>query len=146
VVRPYAVVVISWDGRTRKLVVQGRPVDTASVAPSGSGWTATLDVARRVEIRLRADAPSVERVELDLWQRPTSAEIGVAVIAARGEPAGLAVIPVCDCGEHGCANAGRQLAGPVDADELHATIDLLSHLPVVGSLSRDQPIWQLGRD
>jgi hypothetical protein len=134
--------VISWDGRTRKVVIDGHPVDTADVAATGDGWIATIAAARGVDLTLRASRPACEGAFVDLWRRPAEDEVGVAVVADRGKPAGLAVIPVCECGEQGCANAGRQINDFVDAQGALALIDLVKRLPMLGQLQPDQEVWR----
>ncbi|MCO5318788.1 MAG: hypothetical protein M9942_10160 [Microthrixaceae bacterium] len=133
---------ISWDGRTRKVVLDGQPVDTARIVQSGDGWIATIAAARGVDLTLTASQPAGEGVFVDLWRRPAEDEVGVAVVADRGKPAGLAVIPVCECGEQGCANAGRQINDFVDAEGTLELIDLVSRLPLLGQLQPNQEVWR----
>ena len=123
------------------MVLAGRPVRAASVAADDDGWRATVPVAPDIELTLQADGAQVERAWSELWARPSSSEVGVAVVARDGEPVGLARIPNCDCGEHGCANAGRQLSAHLDADETIALLDLLERLPSLGPLGRDAATW-----
>lgn len=132
------VAMISWDGRTRKVVGVGRPLNAASVDPSGDGWLATVDVARGVDLASLADSPSVERVWLELWKRPAADEAGVAVVQKAGKPVGLAGIPICGCGERGCANAHTQLSELVTGDGVDVLFELARSLPIVGSLGTNQ--------
>jgi len=124
------------------VVLDGQPVDTASVVRSGEGWTATIAAARGVDLTLRTSQLADDGVFVDLWRQPAEDEVGVAVVADRGKPAGLAVIPVCECGEQGCANAGRQINEFVDADGALELIDLVSRLPVLGLLQPNQEVWR----
>ena len=119
----------------------GQPVAMAAVVDSGEGWVATLVATRGVDLTLTADGLTVEAVFLDLWSRPADDGVGVAVVADRGEPRGLAVIPICECGEQGCANAGRQVNEWVDSVRVLELIELVSRLPVLGMLEPDQELW-----
>lgn len=134
--------VISWDGTTRKVVLDGHPVDTARVVQSGGGWIATIAAARGVDLTLTASQPADEGAFVDLWRRPADDGVGVAVVAERGEPAGLAVIPVCGCGDQGCANAGPQINDFVDASGALELIDLVGRLPSLGRLQPNQEVWR----
>lgn len=125
------------------MVLDAQPVAMASVVQSGDGWVATKVATRRVDLTLTASGPSDERVFLDLWRRPADEGVGVAIVADDGEPVGLAVIPVCDCGEQGCANAGRQINEWVDASRALELIDLVSRLPLLGVLEPGQEVWRL---
>lgn len=124
------------------MVLDGQTVDTAQVVQSGDGWIATIAAARGVDLTLTANQPADEGVFVDLWRRPAEDEVGVAVVADRGMPAGLAVIPICGCGEQGCANAGRQINDFVDAEGALELIDLVSRLPLLGQLQPNQEVWR----
>jgi hypothetical protein len=67
--------VISWDGRTRKVVLDGQPVDTSRVVRSGDGWIATIAAARGVDLTLTANQPADEGVVVDLWRRPAEEDV-----------------------------------------------------------------------
>jgi len=124
-------------------MLDDQPVGTASVVSSGEGWIATMEIPCGVDLTLTSALPTDERVFLDLWKRPSGGEVGVAIVAEGGEPVGLAVIPVCGCGEQGCANAGPQLSESVDASGARDLIDLVSRLPLVGLLEPSQATWHL---
>ena len=124
------------------MVLDGQPVDTSRVVRSGDGWIVTIAAARGVDLTLTANQPADEGVVVDLWRRPAEEEVGVAVVADSGMPAGLAVIPVCECGERGCANAGRQINDFVDAQGALELIDLVGRLPLLGQLQPNQAVWR----
>lgn len=124
------------------MVLDGHAVDTAQVVQSRDGWIATIAAAPGVDLTLSASQPAAEGVFVGLWRRPADDGVGMAVVAKRGEPAGLAVIPLCGCGDQGCANAGRQVNDLVDASGALGLIDLLSHLPVLGQLQPNQDVWR----
>jgi hypothetical protein len=124
------------------VVLDGHPVDAAQVVQSGDGWIATIAAAPEVELTLSASQPVAEGVFVDLWRRPADDGVGVAVVARHGKPAGLAVIPLCGCGDQGCANAGRQVNDFVDATGALGLIDLVSRLPVLGQLQPNQDVWR----
>lgn len=126
------------------MVFDGQPVDTAQVVQSGDCWISTIAAAPGVDLTLTASRPADDGVFVDLWRRPAEDEVGVAVVADRGKPAGLAVIPVCECGEQGCANAGRQFNDFVDAEGALGLIDLVSRLPLLGQLQPNQEVWRPG--
>lgn len=132
---------ISWDGRSRNVVIDGQPVAAASVVRDGDGWTATIVPLRGVDLTLDAESPTAADVTVRLWKRPSTDGVGVAVVAEQGEPAGLAFIPICECGEQGCANAGRQLDLVVDGEGAHELIELARRLPLVGSLRPGAETW-----
>ncbi|MFN7148987.1 MAG: hypothetical protein ACK4V6_05860 [Microthrixaceae bacterium] len=124
------------------MVLDGLALDTASVVQTGEGWIATIAVARGVDLTLTANQQADEGVFVDLWRQPADEGVGVAVVTERGEPAGLAVIPVCGCGEQGCANAGPQINDFVDASGALELIDLVSRLPLLGQLQPNQEVWR----
>jgi hypothetical protein len=96
-----------------------------------------------VDLAAEADEMETEAVRVDLWQRPADGGVGIAVLMFRGRPASLRIIPVCGCGERGCAHAGRQLSGVVDGSGLLSLIDLLEGLDVSGRLRENEPLWNL---
>lgn len=133
--------VISWDGRTRKIVVDGKPFD-ASIAPDGQGWTGTLTLRSGVDLTVGAGTRDARTVHVALWKCPAESGVGAAVVADDSAPSSLKLIPLCDCGERGCAHSGTQLAATVDGLELLSLIGVLEGLTVTGSLRDNDATWQ----
>lgn len=135
---------ITWDGRSRKLVAAGRPVSTSKIGAAGEGWIATIALASGVDLTINAGDRRAATVEVALWTRPAAAGVGAAVVRQRGDALSLATIPTCDCGERSCAHAGRQLATSVDGDGLRDLIDVVDSLKISGSLRDGDSTWQPG--
>jgi hypothetical protein len=133
---------ITWDGRSRTIVADGRPIQTTGVTPDANGWRARVALASGVLLAVQADRRDVVTAGIALWHRRAERELGVAVVARRGEPVSLKLIPLCVCGDRECGHAGRQLAGCADAPDLLSLIDVLEGLDVVGTLSDDERVWQ----
>lgn len=133
--------VIEWDGASNVVMLGDRAVTVASVVSNGEGWTATVRLTEGVDMTLTALEGAVERALVAFWQRPAEHAVGVAIVADQGRPMGVAAIPVCECGEPSCANAGRQLDASVDATGPRELIDLVSRLPRLRALERDHATW-----
>lgn len=124
-------------------MVDGRPLRAARIRSVVDGWTAIVQVGARVDLTLTSDAMSAPAAAIALWLRPADRDIAVAVIAGRdGEPASLASIPMCECGERGCSHAGRQLRAELTSAQLGHLLDLLEPLTVSGTLGRNDALWQ----
>ncbi|MDQ2700171.1 MAG: hypothetical protein M3Y23_02455 [Actinomycetota bacterium] len=133
---------ITWDGRSRKVVADGRPLNTSSIVATGDGWVATIAMTPGVEFTIDSSSLEAEQVDIALWNRPAADGVGVAVLGRHGDALSLATIPSCDCGERSCAHAGQQLATTVDGSGLRDLIDMVNRLTISGSLRKSDSVWQ----
>lgn len=123
-------------------MIEGKPF-VASIASEGQGWTGTLTLRSGVDLTIGAGARDARTVDVALWQRPAEREVGAAVVLADdSEPGSLRLIPMCGCGERGCAHSSRQLAATVDGSNLLSLIEVLDGLDVTGALRDNDPVWQ----
>ena len=133
---------ITWDGRSRKVVADGRPLSTSSVVAAGDGWTATIALTSGVDLSIASSLRQAETVDVALWDRPAADGVGVAVLGHHGDAVSLATISPCDCGERTCAHAGRQLTTSVDGSGLRDLLDVVDRLKVSRSLRDSDSVWQ----
>jgi hypothetical protein len=135
---------ISWDGRSAALELDGRRVAVDRVRPDGGdGFEAVLTVRASRVLRLRGEAPMSERVSVDLWAGEPDDSDGLAAVADGDRPVALAAIPLCECGDRGCGNVGLQLWCEVTADELMPLVKLVARLPSAARPANEHtPIWR----
>lgn len=113
-----------------------------SILANGDGWEATIATTSGVAFTVEATRRAADSVDVALWTMPAAGGMGVAVLERSGEPVSLVTVPVCSCGERGCARAGRQMSTSVDGAGLRQLVDLVESLKVSGSLRDDDPVWQ----
>lgn len=139
--RPYAPVMISWDGRSRTIVVGDRAIRASTVVAAHDRWTATVPLDNGAFITVTADSSQAENAKVQLWA-DNDKGVGMAVVPRSDVPASLARIPICSCGVRDCAHSGRQLRVRPTSEQLLELIDRLEGLVVSGTLADNQAIWQ----
>jgi hypothetical protein len=90
------------------------------------GFVARVGLRNRfvLELEWRDNAP----VTVSLWSGEPEESPGAAVIIGRDGFEGVRRIPVCGCGEQGCADASFQFRGGFPVDDLPALVDTVESL------------------
>jgi hypothetical protein len=94
----------------------------------GGAWRALIGVRRGLELLVSGTDLDCE-VEVEAWAGEPEESDGVAVIDAGDGVSRVARIPLCECGDRGCGNAGVQLRKWLAGAELPALVGLLRELP-----------------
>lgn len=94
----------------------------------GGEWRALIGVRRGLKL-LVSGADLGHEVEVEAWAGEPDQSDGVAVIdGGDGDPR-LVRMPLCECGDRGCGNAGVQFAKWLPGGELPSLVGLLREFP-----------------
>jgi hypothetical protein len=104
--------------------------------------SALIEVRPRVHLLIAVKNGRTEAPRIELWSGEPDVSDGLAVVRRGDDPAGIAHIPLCSCGERSCGNAGRQLATELAASDLPSLVDLLRSLPNVPGAPRRGATWR----
>lgn len=102
--------------------------------PAGSpvrddGWRAVLGIRRQLKLRVSGHDGQPD-VLVEAWAgEPGDDTDGVAVVGSAGGGLALARVPLCECGDRGCGNAGVQLCKWLPGRDLPRLTELLRGLP-----------------
>jgi hypothetical protein len=96
--------------------------------PGARAWRALIGVRRGLKL-LVSGTDLGHEVEVDAWAGEPEESDGVAVIDAGDGVPRVARVPLCDCGDRGCGNAGVQFGKWLAGGELPALVGLLRELP-----------------
>ena len=106
-----------WSLRTDRIEVLG-----------GGEWRALIGVRRGLKL-LVSGTDLGHEVEVEAWAGEPEESDGVAVIdAGAGDPR-VVRVPLCECGERGCGNAGIQFGKCLFGGELPSLVALLREFP-----------------
>ena len=94
----------------------------------GGAWRGLIGVRRGLKLLVSGTDLGCE-VEVDAWAGEPEESEGVAVIDAGDCVPRVARVPLCDCGDRGCGNAGVQFGKWLAGGELPALVGLLRELP-----------------
>lgn len=97
----------------------------------GNRWRALIGIRRGLKL-LVAKADETELFQVEAWTAEPGQSDGVAVVEAGDGRWQLARVPLCECGDRGCGNAGVQLYKSLPGGELAALVDLLRELSWTG--------------
>jgi hypothetical protein len=119
---------VQADSGRRRLTGDGWSLLADRVETAGdSGWRALVGVKRGLHLLViwndRCDG-----LEAEAWAAEPGDSDGVAVIDTADGDLRLARVPLCECGDRGCGNAGIQLRKWLAGDELPALVELLRDL------------------
>jgi hypothetical protein len=97
-----------------------------NILVEGGDWSAVVGLRNPAVLLLewRDDEP----VAVSLWAGPPKQSPGAAVVVGGRGIEGIRAVPVCECGDQGCADATFQLHGRFAAEHLPALIELLDGL------------------
>ena len=94
----------------------------------GGEWRALIGVRRGLKLLVSGTDPGHD-VEVEAWAGEPEQSDGVAVIdAGEGDPR-VARVPLCECGDRGCGNAGVQFGKWLPGGELPSLVGLLREYP-----------------
>lgn len=93
----------------------------------GKGWRALIGIRRGLKL-LIASMDGTDLLQVEAWMAEPGQSDGVAVVEVTEDRLQLAWVPLCDCGDRGCGNAGVQLNKNLPGGELPALVDLLREL------------------
>ena len=94
----------------------------------GGEWRALIGVRRGLKL-LVSGTDLGHDVEVEAWAGEPEQSDGVAVIdAGDGDPR-VARVPLCECGDRGCGNAGVQFGRWLPGGELPSLVGLLREFP-----------------
>jgi hypothetical protein len=94
----------------------------------GGEWRALIGVRRGLKLLVSGTGLGHD-VEVEAWAGEPEQSDGVAVIdAGEGDPR-VARVPLCECGDRGCGNAGVQFGKWLPGGELPSLIGLLRTFP-----------------
>jgi hypothetical protein len=122
---------VVFDVQRRRVTVGPWSERARAITPPrdvGAPWTVVLELRRHVNLKIEADN-GAERLRAELWSGQPAGSDGLAIVMKHDNPAGVARIPLCTCGERDCGNAGVQLDVSIPADELPRLVDLVRGLP-----------------
>jgi hypothetical protein len=91
-------------------------------------WRALIGVRRGLKL-LVSGADLGHDVEVEAWAGEPEEADGVAVIDAGDDGPRLARVPLCECGDRGCGNAGVQFRKRLPGGELPSLVALLREFP-----------------
>ena len=97
----------------------------------GNTWRALIGIRRGLKL-LVAKADETGLLQVEAWTAEPGESDGVAVVEARDGRRQLARVPLCECGDRGCGNAGIQLWKYLPGGELPGLVDLLRELSWTG--------------
>jgi hypothetical protein len=110
------------------------------IKPEHGGWQAQLGL--RSGRSLHLEWHDGDAVYVSLWSGEAHASPGAAVLVAREDLAGIRTIPVCECGEQGCADASFQFRGPFRVDDIPDLVRMLDGLPPTTTQLGDSNFWR----
>jgi hypothetical protein len=94
----------------------------------GGAWRALIGVRRGLKL-LVSGTDLGHEVEVEAWAGEPEESDGVAVIDAGDGVPRVARVPLCGCGDRGCANAGVQFGKWLAGGELPTLVGLLREFP-----------------
>lgn len=119
---------VTADPGLRRLAGDGWSLRAEGVELLGAdGWRAVIGVRRGLKLLVTGTGQPELRVAA--WTAEPGEPAGVAVIDAGDGVLQLARVPLCECGDRGCGNAGVQLDKQLAGNALPALVDLLRELP-----------------
>jgi hypothetical protein len=115
-----------WRLAVERPIERSRPVD----APDrDDAWLAVLGIRRELKLRVSGHDGRPD-VLVEAWAgEPGDDTDGVAVVGLADGGLALARVPLCECGDRGCGNAGVQLRKTLPSQDLPELIALLRALP-----------------
>jgi hypothetical protein len=120
---------VTADPGTRRLTGDGWSLRADHVEVlEGGGWHALVGVRRNLKLLVSWDGPDQE-ISVEAWAAEPENSDGVAVIDLGEGDIRLARVPLCECGDRGCGNAGVQLGTWLPGHELPTLVDVLRDLP-----------------
>jgi hypothetical protein len=107
-----------------------RPLWIRRPPPSAPALTsALLRIGPAVHLLITVDeAAANASPHVELWAHEPDRSDGLMLVYRGDDAVGIARIPICGCGDRGCAHAGRQFATTVAAADLPGVVDLLASL------------------
>jgi hypothetical protein len=113
----------------RRIAGPGWSLRAERVEVAGEGeWRALIGIRRDLKLLVSGTQLDSE-VEVQAWAGEPEESDGVAVIDAGDGIAAVARVPLCECGDRGCGNAGVQFRQWLAADELPALVRSLRAFP-----------------
>ena len=113
----------------RRIAGEGWSLRAERVEVLGArAWRALIGVRRDLKLVV-SGADLGSEVEVEAWAGEPEESDGVAVIDAGDGVPRVARVPLCECGDRGCGNAGVQFGKWLAGDELPALIGLLREFP-----------------
>jgi hypothetical protein len=103
-------------------------------------WSVTLGLRNGATFRLEWSTD--EPIYVSLWSGEPEDSPGSAVIVSRHGMDGIKRIPVCGCGEQGCADASFQFRGWFDADDIPALVEVIESLAPTKAKLGDANFWR----
>ncbi len=99
-----------------------------------------VGVGRGADRRTHRLSPRGLDTRVRLWS-----DVGrpLAIVARNGRAVGLAVIPLCSCGDPGCTASGRQADAVIAANRVGSLLDRLGDLALVGKSSDGSELLDL---
>ena len=120
---------VTAGARRRRLTGDGWSLRADHVeVVEGGGWHALVGVRRDLKLLVTWDGPGQE-IGVEAWAAEPEESDGVAVIDLGDGDIRLARVPLCECGERGCGNAGVQWGMWLPGHELPELVDVLRDLP-----------------
>lgn len=123
---------VSLHAGSKTFVIGHRRYKALWLSDQGDEWSALLAM-EGTNVLLRGTG-SNGPVDLELWDSAPLSSQAVAVVAGPDGQLGLAVIPLCSCGERECGHINRQYR--IRADEV-AILETLEVLEGMDRLNRD---------
>jgi hypothetical protein len=99
--------------------------------------SALLRIRPGVHLLITLGEAGAASPHVELWAREPDRSDGLMLVHRGADPVGIARIPICGCGDRGCAHGGRHFATTVPAADLPHLVELFASLPTV-PLPRDR--------
>jgi hypothetical protein len=113
----------------RRIAGKGWGLRAERVEVLGTGaWRAVIGVRRGLKLLVSGTGLDHE-LEVEAWTGDPEESDGVAVIDAGDGVPRMACVPLCECGDRGCGNAGVQFGKWLAGGELPVLVGLLRELP-----------------
>ncbi|HEY7068636.1 MAG TPA: hypothetical protein VH479_00910 [Acidimicrobiales bacterium] len=136
---------VVFDGPRRRIVVGAwsvRPAWMRRSGPPDYRDSALIEVRHRVHLLIAVTSGRAGTPWVELWSGEPDESDGLAVVRRGDDPAGIAPIPLCPCGDRDCGDNSLQLATELAASDLPTLVDLLRSLPTVPGPPSPDAIWQ----
>ena len=103
--------------------------DRLRASDPDDGWSAVLGIRRGLKLLVTGHGQMPDLL-VEAWAgQPGESSDGVAVVDLAADGLAVARVPLCNCGDRGCGNAGIQLRQQLPAGSLPALVALLRTLP-----------------
>src|ERR1700726_1707403 len=113
----------------RRIAGEGWSLRAERVEVLGGGaWRALIGVRRSLKL-LVSGTDLHHEVEVEAWAGEPEESDGVAVIDAGDGVPRVARVPLCECGDRGCGNAGVQFGKSLASGELATLVGSLREYP-----------------